>query len=890
MSTPPESSLDAFAPAPTRGDAFAPPTVPARPRESLGALSLFPELEPAESEEPPFQLSAWEVLDGMSDAFVFLDHEWRYRYVNPRADDVFRQYGWSGGRVLGRTVWEVFPGFQGGDFERELRRAAHTGRPTECEARDPRFGWWFEFRFHPTQGGVAAYARDVTERKRVEAEQALLAAAGEVLAGTLDAEELLRRVAPLALPLLGSWCFVYLVEPDGTLKTLENASIVPDKADLLRQIGPRFAQSASETHPYVMAARTGEAQVIPRVTEASYARFSRDPGYLDLLRRLAPTTLLSVPLVARGHVLGALSYASDDPARRFGERDVALARELAARAALAVQSARLYGDATEAGAHAESSRALLDSLFRAAPIGLAFVDAEMRYLAVNDAMAAVNGLPAYDHAGRTVREVVPGYADVLEPHLRGVLETGEPVLDWEWSGEVPGSPGETRHWLESFYPVRVEGGPVLGVGVTLAEITAQTRAVQAERAAAARMSRLFSITAALSGALTPEQVARGVVGHGMRDLGAHQGMLALPTADGSRLELVGPQGVPADVLAAWSFIPLDAHVPLADSFRDGRPVMIETAAEYEERYPAISATTRRLGNRACAALPLEIEGRLLGSLAFTFAEEREFDHADRAFLQAIARQCAQALERARLYEAERGARAEAEAANRAKSDFLATMSHELRTPLNAIGGYTELLEMGIHGPVAEPQAEALRRIQRNQRHLLGLINEVLSFARIETGHLALRMESVDVAGALTGVEPLVAPQIAARGLAYRCAGCDAALTVRADHERLQQVLLNLLSNAVKFTEPGGAVSLEAEERSGRVEIRVRDTGIGIPPEQRAEVFEPFVQLDRGLTRTAEGTGLGLAISRDLARAMGGDLAVDENPCGGSVFTLTLQSA
>ena len=869
---------------------FDPPPLYPRPRDSFGALSLFPELEEAEAEAAPFELSAWEVLEGMSDAFVFLDHEWRYRYANPRADEVFRRYGWTRGPILGRTVWEGFPHAAGGDFERELRRAARTGRPTECEVRDPRFGWWFEFRFHPTQGGVAAYARDVTERRRVQAEQALLAAAGEVLAGTLDAEELLRRVAPLGLPLLGSWCFVYLVEPDGRMRTLENATVDPAKADLLREIGPRFADAVAETHPYVLAARTGQPQLVPEVTPESYARFSSDPEYLDLLRRLAPTTLLSVPLVARGRILGALSYASDDPGRRFGERDVALAREIAARAALAVQSARLYGNATEAVDHAESSRALLDSLFRAAPIGLAFVDPEMRYLAVNDALAAVNGTPAYDHAGRTVREVVPSCAELVEPHLRTVLETGEPVLDWEWSGEVPGGPGETRHWLESFYPVRVEGGPVLGVGITLAEITAQKRAVQAEQAAAARMSRLFSITAALSGAVTPEQVARGVVRNGMRDLGAHQGMMALPTADGARLELVGPRGIADDVLAAWSTFPLDAPIPLADAFRTGEAVLVETAAEYDQRYPELGETTRRIGNRACAALPLEVEGRVLGSLAFTFAEEREFDPADRAFLRSIARQCAQALERARLYDAERRARDEAERANRAKSDFLATMSHELRTPLNAIGGYTQLMEMGIHGPVSDAQADALGRIQRNQRHLLGLINEVLSFARIETGHLALRLERVDVGEALSGVEPLVAPQVAARGLRYRCDGCGADLAVTADRDRLGQVLLNLLSNAAKFTEPGGLVSLEAEARDGRVEIRVRDTGIGIAPEQRAEVFEPFVQLDRGLTRTTEGTGLGLAISRDLARAMGGDLAVDENPGGGSVFTLSLPMA
>jgi GAF domain-containing protein len=283
--------------------------------------------------------------------------------------------------------------------------------------------------------------------------------------------------------------------------------------------------------------------------------------------------------------------------------------------------------------------------------------------------------------------------------------------------------------------------------------------------------------------VTPAEVAAAVVTHGMRDLGARQGMLALPTPDGAALELVGPRGVPPEVARAWRSFPVDAPVPLAEAYRLRLPVLVETVAEYDARYPSLANTTRALGNQACAALPLEVDGRVLGSLAFTFSAERAFTAADRAFLETVARQCAQALERARLYEAEQRARAEAEGANRAKSDFLATMSHELRTPLNAIAGYVELLEMGIHGPVSDRQLDALHRIRRNQRHLLGLINDVLNFARLETGRLSLRVEPVDVGQALAGLEPLVAPQLSARALRYDCRLPPAPLAVRADPER-----------------------------------------------------------------------------------------------------------
>ena len=218
------------------------------------------------------------------------------------------------------------------------------------------------------------------------------------------------------------------------------------------------------------------------------------------------------------------------------------------------------------------------------------------------------------------------------------------------------------------------------------------------------------------------------------------------------------------------------------------------------------------------------------------------------------------------------------------------MSHELRTPLNAIGGYAELMEMGIRGPVTEQQREDLARIQRSQRHLLGLVNEVLNYAKLETGSVRYEVADVVVCPALAEAEGLVAPQARARGLALTVAECPADLAVRADPEKLRQVLVNLLSNAVKFTERGGAVRVSCVAAGDRVRIAVADSGIGIAADQLERVFEPFVQVRADLTRTAEGTGLGLAISRDLARGMGGDLTSESTPGVGSTFTLTLPAA
>jgi PAS domain S-box-containing protein len=237
-------------------------------------------------------------------------------------------------------------------------------------------------------------------------------------------------------------------------------------------------------------------------------------------------------------------------------------------------------------------------------------------------------------------------------------------------------------------------------------------------------------------------------------------------------------------------------------------------------------------------------------------------------------------------------RAAAADANRAKSSFLAVMSHELRTPLNAIGGYVQLLQMEVHGPVSEAQQEALERIDRSQRHLLRLINDVLNLSRIEAGRVDYDVEPAALDALVTSVLPMVEPQIAAKELRLEVRVAS-TLVAMADREKVKQILLNLLTNAVKFTMPGGRIRLEGAAnapRSGTVSVRVSDSGVGIPADMGDRIFEPFVQVDASRTRATEGTGLGLAISRDLARGMGGELTMESDVGVGSTFTLTLRAA
>jgi signal transduction histidine kinase len=233
------------------------------------------------------------------------------------------------------------------------------------------------------------------------------------------------------------------------------------------------------------------------------------------------------------------------------------------------------------------------------------------------------------------------------------------------------------------------------------------------------------------------------------------------------------------------------------------------------------------------------------------------------------------------------ARKLAEVGSEAKTRFLATMSHELRTPLNAIAGYTDLMAMELHGPITPEQRADLQRIERSQRYLLSLINDILNFAKIEAGQVSFAARSFLIDPLLRELDAFVAPQIAAKGVRYSYESAGDQCSALADEEKVQQILLNLLSNAVKFTPPRGSIHVACAANGDHVLITVRDSGTGVPEAKREAIFEPFVQLDRGLTSTAQGTGLGLSISRDLARRMGGDLTVDDSPGGGARFTLVL---
>lgn len=306
-------------------------------------------------------------------------------------------------------------------------------------------------------------------------------------------------------------------------------------------------------------------------------------------------------------------------------------------------------------------------------------------------------------------------------------------------------------------------------------------------------------------------------------------------------------------------------------------------------------TVQSLGVAAYVGIPIVINGQVIGAFCAIDLVPHAWTEDEITVLRELAEVAVSEISlRAARAELER-ARAEAEAANRSKSDFLAGMSHDLRTPLNAIAGYAQLIELGVHGPVTEAQRDAAERIVRAQRHLLTLIDDVLQFAKIESGHISLEMTPMPLSDLCATLESLVSHQAIEESIDFSCVleneidTGGGVLTAVADFERVVQILVNLSSNAIKFTDKGGSVTVTGRRLGSWAEILVRDTGRGIAAEHIEQIFEAFFQVGSG-SHTSRGVGLGLATSRNLARRMGGDIIVESAPGEGSIFTLRLPAA
>ena len=403
------------------------------------------------------------------------------------------------------------------------------------------------------------------------------------------------------------------------------------------------------------------------------------------------------------------------------------------------------------------------------------------------------------------------------------------------------------------------------------------------RALVARTARLHGLAAAVSEAATLQAVARAVVRHGRNVLGAASGDVSLLADDGAVFETLFSD-VPG-AAETGGREPAGPGLCATDAVLTRAPVLVASFEEWQQRYARSAALAADGGCVSSATLPLLLDGAAVGVLAFHFTAPVNFDEDFRGLLVSVAHHCAQAIERARLYEAAQRARAEAETANRHKDQFVSIVSHELRTPLNGILGWTSMLQQGMLDQAAS--ARALQSIVDNATRQIQLVDELLDLSRLQAGRMSFDMGAVDLRALLRGVVESIVPVAASSGLELDVSPVPPA-TIRGDARRLEQVFLNLLGNALKFTPKGGRVAVQVIAGPGRAQVRVSDTGPGIDPTFIPHLFEAFRQAEDATGRRHFGVGLGLSIAKQLVEAHSGEIVAESGGEGrGATFIVTL---
>jgi PAS domain S-box-containing protein len=493
------------------------------------------------------------------------------------------------------------------------------------------------------------------QQRQMAEERRLIAEASEVLATSLDYETTLANVASLAVPNFADWCVVDMADDGGKITRLTTAHVDPAKVRLANELVEKYPPDAEAEYGAPKVIRTGVSELISDVPDELLVEATREtPELLDLLRSLGLRSSMCVPLVTRDRVLGAMTFVAAESGRRYTESELATAEDLARRAAVAVDNALLLR-------RSEESLALLDTLFATAPVGLGYLDRELRYERVNEALASINGRPVEDHVGRHIRDVIGAdVADRIEPLFARVLQTGRPVLDVEISGEVPAHPGELRHWVASYYAVRDRFGDITGLGLVVADVTENRRAHALAEAARERLAVLAEASQQLAGTLDYEATLANIA------------RLLVPRfADWYAVDVIDDDGTfrriavvhrdPAK--APWAMKSQELYGGTPDEpegpgrvVRTGESVLYRTVpdellvsstqnAEHHE-------VLRRLGIESAMVVPLRAGGRTFGTLMLVSADpNRLYDEDDLDFAGHLARRAAVAVDNARLYRA-----------------------------------------------------------------------------------------------------------------------------------------------------------------------------------------------------------------------------------------------
>jgi PAS domain S-box-containing protein len=649
-----------------------------------------------------------------------------------------------------------------------------------------------------------------------------------------------------------------------------------DEAMMLGQTG--MPRALSDTYlrfpltrdtPSAECIRTGVPIFIGQ-REGPDGLLERYPSLRAVWDTVGRSALACVPLLVNERAIGAMSFTFAEP-RVFSDDDRDFLLTLAAQGTQAIQRVRAF-DAERLERH--RSESIVESITD----GFVTFDRDMRFTYVNAQAAAMFGMSRDELVGRDINTMRHGGASPFTKLIRA-------VIDERSAGAVEGYGTITGRWLDMrAYPADDGGATAYFQDITTRRRQQEASSFLAEASRMLAASPDYEETLVnLARASIPrlgDWCAIDLVQHDGDDAGPRLVRAALVHEDAGLLAMaeeyrrlypptVRGSGSAAQALEGRSMlVPVITDDMLVAGIPDPRQLEL----------------TRALGLRSMMVVPLVSGSAVLGVMTCVTGESgRHFDESDLRLAEDLAGRAATAVERARLLE-------EAESANAAKTEFLRTVSHELRQPLNAIGGLLQLWELGLRGPVSAEQQLDIERIKRNQRRLTSLIEDLLSFARLEAGKLEVQQHVVQVNAVFESLTSAMAIDLETRSLDYRCELADPTLAVLGDGDRLHQVLVNLVTNAMKATAAGGRIDVWAAAEGGTVELHVKDTGVGIPAEMLDAVFTPFVQVGRALNQPREGAGLGLAISRGLVEAMGGRLTAQSTLGSGSTFTVSLTAA
>jgi signal transduction histidine kinase len=434
---------------------------------------------------------------------------------------------------------------------------------------------------------------------------------------------------------------------------------------------------------------------------------------------------------------------------------------------------------------------------------------------------------------------------------------------------VMASPGRRYGATEVTLAEEVAARAALALDQARLYVAEQASRAAAE-AAARRTAHLQAVTAALSGAATPEAVAEAALRAGLTAVGATAGGIGVLVDGGSTIERLAMLGYPEEFAAATHHLPLADLGSLADAVRTGTATWLEANRPVFPSRPDLDSILESGRYGAAVSAPLAVGGRVIGLLVLRFAEERPGDPEDSELVVAIAGQCAQALERARLYVAEQEAREEAEAAVRARDTFFSIAAHELKTPITSLKGAVQLLlRRHSRGELdVERLARALGTLNGSVNRLSRLVDDLLDVARIRTGQLALDPHDLDLAALVRAAVEHTREGLH-DGQRLLLAAPDEPVPVVADEARIDQVLTNLLDNAFKYSPNGGPVTVEIGRDGDGARVTIRDQGIGLPVGAAEMIFQPFGRAENATRDHYQGMGLGLSICRTIVERHGG---------------------